>query len=155
MVFCFCNLELQKKELFLARDALGVKPLYYDDKGSRFSFCSELKGLEILSDSNKRINFEALRDYLIFSFAGPKHSFCIVEKLLPGESLLIGKGGLRKQNIWYHPQKFLLKKSDQNIGVHAEKLQSLLKNAVKSQLVSDVGVGAFCLVAWTPPQLLQ
>ena len=143
-IFAFAIWNYKKKELFLARDALGVKPLYYDDKGSRFSFCSELKGLEILSDSNKRINFEALRDYLIFSHSpGQNTPFVSWKKLLPGESLLIGKGGLRKQNIWYHPQKFLLKKSDQNIGVHAEKLQSLLKNAVKSQLVSDVGVGAF------------
>lgn len=143
-IFAFAIWNYKEKALFLARDALGVKPLYYCDTGRKFAFCSELKGLDLLSDSNKSINFEALRDYLIFSHSPDQNTPLMSwKKLLPGQSLLIGKGGHRKQNIWYRPQKFFVKKSDQTISVLAEELKSLFKNAVKSQLVSDVGVGSF------------
>ena len=65
-VFAFVFWDKQKKSIFLARDGLGVKPIYYTEFNSSFAFASEIKALLELVPSLKELNFKALQNYLTF-----------------------------------------------------------------------------------------
>ncbi|MBN1546062.1 MAG: asparagine synthase (glutamine-hydrolyzing) [Syntrophaceae bacterium] len=140
-MFSFAVWDTKKQELFLARDRLGKKPLYYSCDGTKIIFASELKG--ILEDHTvaRDINIEALSDYLSFGYVPyPKTIFRSILKLPPGHFLLNRDHGSRPQQYWDITFAPTLEFSEDEL---CDSLLTKLQEAVKMRLISDVPLGAF------------
>ncbi|GAB4332583.1 MAG: asparagine synthase (glutamine-hydrolyzing) [Desulfobulbaceae bacterium] len=141
-MFAFALYDIRADRLFVARDRIGIKPLYYYWKDGRFIFASEIKA--ILEDPavERRVNRQALYDYLGFEFVpAPETMFEDIVKLPAGQYLLLEGGRLTRRRYW-----------DLEMGGSAppmsweeavERQKELLEEAVTSHLVSDVPLGVF------------
>jgi asparagine synthase (glutamine-hydrolysing) len=141
--FAFCIFDRTKNIFFIARDRLGIKPLYYYCDDKRFIFGSELK-VFLKSDIKKRINETALNYYLLFGNSPAKQSMLEnVEKVLPGSYIIYD---LTAQKIdecaRYWTLSFCEDRSLSEGEVIKEIVQRLDKS-VKMRLISDVPLGAF------------
>ena len=133
------------KELIIARDSVGIKPLYYtiDDKGT-FAFASEIKALIKLVRINKEINIDALYKYMTFLWCpGDETLLKSVHKLNPGSAMAIKNGKIIKYWNWYSLPVFQNKINTINLDNSVDGVVSNLRNAVHNQMVSDVPLGAF------------
>src|SRR5439155_1895485 len=100
-MFAFAIWNARSSELFLARDRLGIKPLYYSWDGSRFAFGSEIKAVLEAEKHPRRIDLEAVDDYLTYLYVpSPKTIFRDVRKLAPAERLTVSARGLRASTYW-------------------------------------------------------
>lgn len=139
-MFAFSVYDERTDELYLFRDRVGVKPLYYSFQNGTFLFASELKALTAF-DISKTVSPEAVSLYFRFGFV-PNHLsiFEEVSKLEPGHYLKVTRQGLVKRRYWkpdYHTIK------DKKEEVWLDELESLLISAFKYRMVSDVPVGIF------------
>jgi asparagine synthase (glutamine-hydrolysing) len=137
-MFAFAIWDSNKKILFLARDRLGIKPLYYTKLGDVFLFASEIKA--ILEYPIKReIDLEALNQYITFRYVlGEKTLFKGIKRLIPGY-ILVFKKNIKIEKYWdidYNPTNF-----DENY--YAERLKNILKESVRMRLMSEVPLGVF------------
>jgi asparagine synthase (glutamine-hydrolysing) len=138
-IFAFAIWDGVKRRLMLARDRLGVKPLYYFFDGKKLAFASEMKALVLCPGVPRRVNRKALLDYLTFtSVFGEKTFFDGIQKILPGHFLLYEEGGVKTRQYWDF--KFdEMGPGDEDY--YAGRYRSLLNESVKMQLMSDVPVG--------------
>jgi asparagine synthase (glutamine-hydrolysing) len=140
-MFAFAIWDKRKKSVFLARDRLGKKPLYYYANGIKILFASELKAIIEDGTIPREINIEALSDYLSLGYVpAPKTIFKGIYKLLPGHTLLYKNGNLILRKYWdvnFQP------KNDMSMDQFCEQIVETLKESVKMRLVSDVPLGAF------------
>lgn len=144
-MFAFALWDRNKRTLFVARDRLGVKPLYYAEVDGWLIFGSELKAVLHHSSVQRHIDPRAVEDYFAFGYVpDPKTIYLGVKKLEPGEYLLHERGGatLRPQRYWDVP---LTGQHRAVSDVHAveHELRDRLKEAVRKRLISDVPLGAF------------
>ena len=101
-IFVFANLDTHSGSLFIARDALGVKPLYYLVKDSMFAFASEIKALLKFVPDNKELDIESINHYLSFLWCpGDGTPLRSVKKLLPGEAIVVKNGRIIDKWLWY------------------------------------------------------
>ena len=138
--FAFAIYDVKKKSLFLARDRLGIKPLYYAAIDGHFYFASEIKAILASPELKRNVNVQALNYYLTF-FANPLEEtmFTGIYKLLPGHMLRWEKGKATVHKYWdleMKPQKMTLSAAQ-------EELQKLLRDAVEKRLMSDVPLGVY------------
>jgi asparagine synthase (glutamine-hydrolysing) len=130
-----------KKELFVARDRIGKKPLYYYHQGDRFAFASELKSLLELEAIPTTIDNTAVVDYFRYLYVPhPKSIYKEVHKLEPGHYLLYSKGQLQVKEYWDIDFSSPVSGSPEDLG---EELLAIVRDAVACRLVSDVPLGAF------------
>lgn len=140
--FAFAVYDTVEKELFIARDRFGKKPLqFYIDKDV-FVFASETKAL-FAFDIPKEINYEALKLYLQFAYIPqPLSILQHVKKIKPGHYIIL-KNGIIEESKWYD----LPYTSDYSKVISyndaQKELEKLLEKAVVNRLVSDVPLGAF------------
>ncbi|MGO9803267.1 MAG: asparagine synthase (glutamine-hydrolyzing) [Steroidobacteraceae bacterium] len=129
--------------LFIARDQLGVKPLYYAQTSRGLLFGSEIKALLCDPDLSREIDPVALHETLAYLWTpAPRTVLASVRKLEPGCALLVHGG--RVQSMWrYYEVPYDGTRSGQDLGESARELAVHLETAVRRQLVSDVPVGAF------------
>ena len=141
--FAFCIFDRIKNIFFIARDRLGIKPLYYYCDDKRFIFGSELK-VFLKSDIKKRINETALNYYLLFGNSPAELSMLDnVEKVLPGSYLIYDLSGRKiTQCARYWTLSFSEDRSVSESEVTKEIVQRL-DRSVKMRLISDVPLGAF------------
>ena len=129
------------QRLVLARDRLGVKPLYYTRVGQNIIFGSELKVLLGHPDVSRKLDLDALQDYLSLNYV-PGESTLIegIRKLRPGH-LLESRHG----KVWTRPYWEIKFTPDDRIGEEDAKseLDALLRDAVREQMVSDVPLGVW------------
>ena len=141
-MFAFTIYDRAKRELFLARDPYGIKPLYYTQQPQFFAFASELKSLLKFPLFEKEINTEALHYYLLSQYVpAPMSIFKGIQKLMPGQYMIINEDGRFTKN--YFTYSFRPKyrvKSEFDIQM---KLKSMLENAVAKRMISDVPLGSF------------
>jgi asparagine synthase (glutamine-hydrolysing) len=89
-MFAFALWDAARERLVLARDRLGIKPLYYQQRGDRIAFASELKALLQLPDMGRQLEPQALDLYLTYGYIPSPHTaFCGVRKLPPGHRLVL------------------------------------------------------------------
>ncbi|MDX6693393.1 MAG: asparagine synthase (glutamine-hydrolyzing) [Blastocatellia bacterium] len=142
-MFAFALWDDSKRELFIARDRAGKKPLYYTltPEGSLL-FGSELKSLLEHPEFRREIDHEALDAYLTFGYVpDPLSIFRGVRKLPPGHHLTFSRGRVHVEQYWdfqYEPVEQQRGEED-----YLKELRSLLDEAVRLRLVSDVPLGAF------------
>ena len=140
-MFAFAIWDIKKQRLFLARDRLGEKPLYFYSKDGQFLFASEMKAFRSIPHLNMEIDHQALDDYLRFNYIPADRSiFKSVKKLEAAHRLIWERGEFRTERYWelsYEP------KVTEPVGVIGESLVEKLERSVKMRLVADVPVGAF------------
>tara|TARA_Y100001970_G_scaffold281625_1_gene392820 strand:- start:315 stop:2132 length:1818 start_codon:yes stop_codon:yes gene_type:complete len=141
-MFAFAIWDEQKNILFLARDRLGIKPLYFYNNDA-FVFASEIKSILAYPFYNKEINEEALYHYLALSASpAPTTLFKKIHKLEPGHFLKVNKNGDIEKHCYWEP------KVDNDIKKLSEielkdKIIDLLKESIKLRTMSEVPFGAF------------
>ena len=140
-MFAFALWDAGKREMFIARDHLGIKPLYYADVGSRLLIASEIKALLQDSGCPREIDLEALSELFTFRYVpSPRTMFKGIFKLEPGHWMKVGSGGVEIKRFWnWVPSEH----TRQSEGSLVEEYQDLLRDAVRLQLRSDVPLGLF------------
>jgi asparagine synthase (glutamine-hydrolysing) len=142
-MFAFALWDEQKQQLFLARDRLGQKPLYYYCDGQRFVFGSELKCLLEDLTIPKEINYDALYDYLMYLYIpSPKTIYNNIYKLPPAHYMVCSREGIRTIRE-YWDISFAHVEENKDETYFCEKLIELFQEASKIRLMSDVPLGAF------------
>lgn len=142
-MFAFAIWDRQNRSLFLARDRMGVKPLYYAETTAAFVFASEIKSLFASGHVSPACREEALAEYLVFrQVAGHESMFRGIKSLLPGCTMLVRDGRTSIARYWspLPPPERPPMRFDEAV----ETLGSLLEDSVRLRLVSDVPVGTFC-----------
>tara|TARA_B110000008_G_scaffold279698_1_gene328028 strand:- start:1587 stop:3479 length:1893 start_codon:yes stop_codon:yes gene_type:complete len=143
-IFAFAILDINKETLFIARDALGVKPLYFAQKDNAFYFASELKALFEFKCIDKDLDIKALNRYISFLWCpGDGTPLKSIKKILPGESLLIKNGQIEKKWFWYQLPIFRNIRPDLKKNESIYRVTNQLRKAVHNQMISDVPLGAF------------
>src|SRR5580765_5493223 len=142
-MFDFGIWDRNKKTLFIARDRLGIKPLYYQLSPERLLFGSEVK--VILAHGGIRPEFDraALPEFLAFGYLSGEETFYSgIRKLLPGHNMEIGLGG--KQEIrQYWDLDASSPHESRDESYYVQSYRELLEGAVSSHLMSDVPLGVF------------
>ena len=144
-MFAFAIWDNNLKELFLARDRFGKKPLYYYKDATRMAFSSELSSLMCDTEVPREISYEALNSYLALGYIlAPMTLYKNVSKLESATFMLVSDSGktVKKVRYWDYAEKFR-KKAYSNENEIAENVFSLLNEAVRKRMVSDVPIGAF------------
>ena len=143
-MFAFAIWDKKKQELLLARDRLGIKPLYYANTGSALVFGSEIKSLFASGCLKATFNDEILPEYLSTRFvSGDDTFFRGVRKLLPGHVLTwSAEKGIRTRRYWQLPAPSS-EQSDRSFEAQARDLRTRLEASVESHLMSDVPLGVF------------
>ena len=145
-MFAFAIWDRTERTLFLARDRMGVKPLYYAQDNGILAFASRPGALtQLLERSNFDINPESLRVYLELGYIPAPMAFHDdMHKLAPGHYLLASARGIRIVRYWdfrsIAPDPEIRKRPE---GELVEELDALIRDAVKTRLMSDVPLGAF------------
>ncbi|GAK51950.1 asparagine synthase (Glutamine-hydrolyzing) [Candidatus Moduliflexus flocculans] len=145
-MFAFCIWDRPQQTLFLARDRLGKKPLYYTLNSSAFLFGSELKALLRHPSVSREIDFFSLSKYLTYEYVPAPHTLIRgVQKLKPGHSLTyrVQTHELSTKKYWDIPiaEDAIAYMSEES---YVEELLQLLREAVRDRLLSsDVPVGIF------------
>lgn len=141
-MFAFALWDSHRRELFLARDHLGIKPLYYIQICNRILFGSEIKALLQDPACPRELDVESLAELFTFRFVpSPKTLFKKIKKLPPGHWMTVSSKGKRIERFW----NFAPNASDQWRKEKAliEEYQWLLEDSVRLQLRSDVPLGLF------------
>jgi asparagine synthase (glutamine-hydrolysing) len=142
-MFAFAIWQVNGETLFLARDRLGVKPLYYVSSNGFFLFASEIKAILKFPGIEKEIDIFSLSQYLTFEYIPtPNSIFKGIKKLLPAHTLVCRNGDMTISRYWNITDR-QHKKEGRNINDDIYLLSGLLKDAVKMRLISDVPQGVF------------
>jgi asparagine synthase (glutamine-hydrolysing) len=133
--------DSRQRVLLLARDRVGIKPLHYAVVDGRLSFGSEIKSILASGDVEPAIDPAALDHYLTFLYSPADTSiFAGIEKLPPGHLLRWDRGVLQVRCYWELPVE--VRQPASELGA-VEALRDVLRDAVRSHLMSDVPLGAF------------
>ena len=140
-MFAIALWDKHKQELFLARDRLGKKPLYYYHNEKQFVFASEIKSILEIETVPKEIRHDAIYDFFVYQYVPESKSiFKNIHKLKPGHFLIINKSGIKVQQYWdvkFKPQ------STSNENEITEGLLDVIDTCTKQRMISDVPLGAF------------
>ncbi|MEK7646904.1 MAG: asparagine synthase (glutamine-hydrolyzing) [Patescibacteria group bacterium] len=139
-IFAFAIWDTKRRELFMARDQIGVKPFYYFWDGKKFIFSSEIKA--ILEHGVPRVlNKEAFNHYLrVLYVPEPLTMFEGIYKLPPAHSAVLKNGNLSIHKYWELDAGTMLAESKSEL---AEELRGRVTRSVKNQLVSDRPLGIY------------
>lgn len=140
-IYAFAVLHENEHKLFLARDRMGVKPLFYTQKDSTLIFASEIKTLLCYPGVNAVLDAEGAAEILLI---GPGRTpgcgvFKDIHELRPGEYAEFSEGRLRRTRYW----KLLDRKHEASLEETVEKVRYLVCDSIERQLVSDVPIGTF------------
>jgi asparagine synthase (glutamine-hydrolysing) len=137
-MFALAIWDARRQRLLLARDRLGIKPLYYYFDGHKLVFGSELKSILQAPEIDRSIDLMALNNFVTFEYIpSPRSIFQKVRKLEPGHYLFWEGKDLIKRSYWQLSVQPRLQKDA------PERLRELMVDAVRLRLVSDVPLGAF------------
>jgi len=140
-MFAFALWDAGRRELFLARDHLGIKPLYYTSVGTCVLFASEIKALIQHPDCTRDVDVEALAELFTFRYVpSPKTLFKGIWKLPPGHRMTVSERGIQTERYWSWVPRIRQRYTENEL---IEEYQLLLEDAVRLQLRSDVPLGLF------------
>ena len=140
-MFAIALWDKRKQELFLARDRLGKKPLYFYHDQKRFIFGSEIKSILEIESVPKEIRHDAIYDFFVYQYVPEAKSiFKNIDKLKPGHYLTINKNGMDVKQYWDVSFK---QQSTSNEEEIAEGLLDVIDTCTKQRMISDVPLGAF------------
>lgn len=138
-IFAFCILDKIKRQLFIARDQLGIKPIYFFQDTELFAFASEIKSLEKIPGVIKEIDKNQLTEFLLSGFLyEPDTGFKDIKKISPGTYWILNFNeapGLKREQVNY----WVPAKKDYKVN----QVDDLVKRSIHEQTVSDVPLGVF------------
>ena len=141
-MFAFALWDSVRQRMWLVRDRLGIKPLFYLRRPDRLLFASEIKAILCDPTVERRVDLTALHHFLSLNYTPTPHSlFSGVRQLLPGHYLLVDADGRCQDHSYWD-----LTYAERTVGNEPElieRFEALLAAAVKRRLVSDVPLGAF------------
>lgn len=139
-MFAFAIWDNVEECLFIARDRLGIKPLYFVNESDVFIFASEIKSLLNFPLFNREIDFNSVSNFLS-QYVFSKPIFKNVQNLTPGSFLYANKNGIKESSFWQvnFPKKYSKKNEAQLI----DELDFLLKDSILKRLISEVPLGVF------------
>ena len=144
-MFAFAIWDRRRRRLMIARDRLGIKPMYYYAGNDVVVFASEIKSLLIHPAVPREVDHEALDSYLALRYVpGPRTMFKHIFKLQPGHLMTWDEGGTRIRKYWDIPQPVL--RATHSSGERdriIEEFRFLLEESVKLRLISEVPLGVF------------
>ena len=151
-MFSIVVFDQKLQKLFLARDRVGEKPLYYGFVDENFIFASELKAFEVFPNFQKELNLDAVYNFLKFSvISGDKCVYKNIYKISPATFIEINLTNLRKDKkikpvlYWNYYQNYHNNKAELNKNISLEEatgqVKILLQESIRDQLVSDVPLG--------------
>jgi asparagine synthase (glutamine-hydrolysing) len=141
-IFAFAIWDSNRKTLLLARDRLGIKPLHYHRGTEALFFASEIKGVLAADGVACVPNVSAIREYLTFRHVfGRRTLFDGIDALEPGTFLEVDSRGVRQTRYWRVDPGAYAARTDCE---WEECTESLLAEAVRMQMISDVPLGTFC-----------
>ncbi|MFK2826411.1 asparagine synthase (glutamine-hydrolyzing) [Bacillus sp. B190/17] len=140
-IFAFAIWDHHREQLFMARDRLGVKPLFYKEESGSFLFGSELKAILAHPNVKAEVGWEGLQE--VFGL-GPSRTpgngvFRGIKELRPAHALTYKRNGLKVWRYWNVESK----KHDQTVEETVEQVRFLIKDAIERQLTADVPVCTF------------
>jgi asparagine synthase (glutamine-hydrolysing) len=139
-MFAFAIWDQRKRELFLARDRFGIKPLYYAEHAGRFTFASEVKSL-LRAGVPRKVSPDALVEYFTFqNILSDLTLFDGVRLLPPGHTLTVSDRGIETRRYWD-----LTFDPDESVDEDewAERIRAVFEEVVTRQLIADVPVGGY------------
>ncbi len=140
-MFALAIWDAQKKELFVARDRLGQKPLYYYYDHTQFIFATELQALIKHPAVPQKMRPQAIDEYLALQYIPAPHTvYQDIHKLEPAHYILVNAHGMTMQRYWdldYRTKHVL------SLPEWSERILSTLREAVRLRMISDVPLGAF------------
>lgn len=140
-IFAFAIWDSIAKKIFMARDHLGVKPLYYASVEDKFLFASEIKAILTDPECHREVDIPALGQLFTYRYVpSPKTLFKGIHKLPPGHFLRINETGTEIKRFWSVIPRVHIGRSEEAL---VEQYQWLLEDAIRIQLRSDVPVGLF------------
>ncbi|MBZ0254447.1 asparagine synthase (glutamine-hydrolyzing) [bacterium] len=141
-MFALALWDRNQRKLILARDRLGIKPLYIQQDGAALRFGSEIKSILCDADVPREIDLNGLNFYLGYLASSPPFTLLKgVEKMRPGEMLVWQDGKSQRRMFWTPENSFSLLQSSPDELKH--ELRDRLRETVRSHLMADVPVGAF------------
>ncbi|MFH0895980.1 MAG: asparagine synthase (glutamine-hydrolyzing) [Bacteroidota bacterium] len=140
-MFAFAIWDSQKETLFLARDRLGIKPLFFAQYKGKFAFSSEMKSILVDPHFDRTMDEEALSSFFTFAYIpAPLTIYKHIRKLLPGHCLTYKNGQVTIKQYWdvfFQPDR---QKKEKDI---IAEFMELLRESVRIRLMSEVPLGAF------------
>ena len=133
--------DRRRRRLIVARDAIGIKPIYYRENAQELIFASEAKSILAVPGVQARLDTSALAQYLSVGYVcAPNSMFEGIAKLEPGTALVVEEGRVRKQRFYRLPSSIDTGRSESQ---WVEEVRAELERSVRDQMVSDVPIGAF------------
>ena len=144
-MFAFAIWDSRRCRLLVARDRIGIKPLYWMDDGRRLAFASEIKSLLECPSVHPDVNFKALAAMLTLKYVPtPLTMFENVHSLPPGHLMVIDESGVRLRQWWdLEFESASTTTGAVNLESEVGRLRELLQDVVRSHMMSDVPYGAF------------
>jgi asparagine synthase (glutamine-hydrolysing) len=140
-MFAFAIWDARNNSLLLARDRLGIKPVYYAETPSGFAFASEIKAILSIPNFKREVDLESLHQFLSFLWTpDPDTMFCGVKKLPPGHFLVYQSGQAEVRQYW--DVEF---NEDDSLSEQewVERVREQVERSVRAQMIADVPLGAF------------
>jgi asparagine synthase (glutamine-hydrolysing) len=140
-MFAFAIWDMRNNSLLLARDRLGIKPVYYADTPSGFAFASEIKAILEIPDFKREVDLESLNQFLSFLWTpDPDTMFSGVKKLPPAHFLIYQNGHAEVRQYWdlEFNEDDSLSETD-----WVERVREQVERSVRAQMIADVPLGAF------------
>lgn len=143
-MFVFAIWDIQRRRLFIARDRIGIKPLYYTSQGGRFLFASEIKAILAFPGIARTVHIPGLHHYLSFlTTPAPLTLFEGIQKLPAGHTLIVEEdGNFRVEEWWDVFDDGQPVDAKDETTIHA-RLIDLLRESIRYRMVSDVPFGVF------------
>jgi len=141
-MFAFAIWDGRRRELFLARDRFGIKPLHYYHKNGLFAFGSEIKALLPISDFSRDLDYQAVWNYFtLMQIPAPQTIYKDIRKFLPAQAMVVkADGSKRTWQYWDINIEEDFSKSEEQ---WVEELRDLFEKAMRRHLYADVPVGVF------------
>lgn len=140
-MFALAIWDRTAKKLFLARDRLGKKPLYFYQANGQFAFASELKALTPVPFVKTELRHDAIKDFFAYQYVpDPKTIYKNVHKLAPGHWLITDGTDTKQEQYW---DVSFATPSSASLDEIQDTLYNLIDDAVRLRMVSDVPLGAF------------
>ncbi len=140
-MFAFAIWDTHNDSLFIARDRIGKKPLYYFNHKGELIFGSELKSLLTMPQVPRKLRLDAVYDFFAYQYVpDPKTIFQDIYKLDPGHYLLATKNGIEKKQYWDVSFNTAFEENESKLK---RQLQDILEASTKRRMIADVPLGAF------------
>ncbi len=133
--------DKRRRRLILARDALGIKPLYYGTVGSELVFASEAKAMLSMPGFQCEVDRSSLTQFLAVGYvSAPNSMFVGLNKLAPGSALFVENGSMEIRRFWRLDPGIVETRSERE---WTDDIRSEMERSVREQMISDVPIGAF------------